>query len=310
MKAIGVIEFGGPEALGVHTLPDPHPGPGEARIRVRAAAVSPTDLGLRSGGYNTTNVEPPYIPGMDAAGVIDEVGENSTWKVGDQVMAIALPLSSKHGGAYVEYLIAPDDSIARIPAGASLEEAATLPMNGLTATQMLELAALQPGQTIAVTGAAGTLGNYLIQLAKIQGLTVVADAAPKDLELVQSLGADHIVDRGDGLADRIRGVFPEGVDAVADTALLHDAVVPALRDGGTFVSVRGWKGEPTRNIRFEAVSVSKEYHSQAKLDALRQAVEEGKLTARVAGILPAEDAAEAHRRVGAGGSRGRVVLTF
>jgi len=309
MKVIGVTEFGGPEALGVYTLPEPHPGPGEARIRVRAIAVSPTDLGLRAGAYDTTQAIPPYIPGMDASGVIDEVGEDSTWKIGDQVMALALPLST-HGGAYVEYLVAPDDSMSRIPAGASFEEAATVPMNGLTATQMLELAALRPGQTIAVTGAAGTLGNYLIQLAKIQGLTVIADAAPKDLALVQSLGADHIVDRGEGLADRIRSVFPEGVDAVADTALLHDAVVPALRDGGTFIAVRGWKGEPTRDIRFEAVWVHKEYHSKAKLDALRQAVEDGKLTARVAGILPAEDAAEAHRRVEGGGSRGRIVLTF
>jgi NADPH:quinone reductase len=309
VKAIGVIEFGGPDALGVHHLPEPHPGTGQVRIRVRAIAVSPTDAGLRRGGYDTTGFEPPYIPGMDAAGVIDEVGASSTWKVGDEVMAIALPLS-EHGGAYAEYLAAPDDSIARIPAGSTLEQASTVPMNGLTATQILELAALQPGQVIAVTGAAGTLGNYLIQLAKVQGLTVIADAAPKDLALVQSLGADHIVDRGDNLADRIRSVFPDGMDAVADTALLHEEIVPALGDGGVFISVRGWKGEPTRDIRFEAVSVLDEYHSQAKLDALRQAVEDGALTARVADVLPAEHADDAHRRVEAGGSRGRIVLTF
>ncbi|WP_284989537.1 NADP-dependent oxidoreductase [Arthrobacter sp. efr-133-TYG-120] len=309
MKAVGVIEFGGPEALGVHHLPEPHPGTGQVRIRVRAIAVSPTDVDLRRGGYNTAGFEPPYIPGMDAAGVIDEVGASSTWKVGDEVMAIALPLS-EHGGAYAEYLVAPDDSIARIPAGSTLEQASTVPMNGLTATQVLELAALQPGRVIAVTGAAGTLGNYLIQLAKVQGLTVIADAAPKDLAMVQSLGADHIVDRGDNLADRIRSVFPDGVDAVADTALLHEEIVPALSDGGVFISVRGWKGEPTRDMRFEAVSVSDEYHSQAKLDALRQAVEDGALSARVADVLPAEHADEAHRRVEAGGSRGRIVLTF
>lgn len=293
----------------VQDLPEPHPGEKEVRIRVRAAAVSPTDTNVRTGAYDMSQVEAPYMPGMDAAGVVDEVGDGSVWEVGDEVMAIALPLG-QHGGAYVEYLVAPDDSIARIPTTSTLEEASTIPMNGLTAVQILELAALRPGQVIAVTGAAGTLGNYTIQLAKQQGLTVVADAAPKDRDLVQGLGADHILDRGEDLAGRIREIFPDGVDAVADTALLHDDVVPALRDGGVFISVRGWKGEPTRSIRFEAVWVFDEYRSQAKLDGLRQAVEDGVLTPRMAHTLPAEDAPEAHRRLEAGGVRGRIVLTF
>ncbi|MUK00593.1 zinc-binding dehydrogenase [Vibrio cholerae] len=309
MKAIGVTEFGGPEALTVQNLPDPHPGGNEVRVRVRAFAVSPTDVNVRTGAYDMSQSEAPYLPGMDAAGVIDEVGPGSVWEVGAEVMAIALPLG-QHGGAYAEYLVAPDDSIARIPKGSTLEEAASIPMNGLTAVQILELAALRPGQVIAVTGAAGTLGNYTIQLAKQQGLTVVADAAPKDRDLVQGLGADHILDRGEDLAGRIREIFPDGIDAIADTALLHDEVVPALKDAGVFISVRGWKGEPTRSIRFEAVWVFDEYHSQTKLDALRQAVEDGVLTPRVADILPAEDAPEAHRRMEEGGVRGRLVLTF
>jgi NADPH:quinone reductase-like Zn-dependent oxidoreductase len=88
MRAVGVVEFGGPEALGIHDIPEPHPGANEVRIHVRAVAVSPTDLGLRNGGYDTTNAEPPHIPGMDAAGVIDELGEGSTWQIGDEVMAL------------------------------------------------------------------------------------------------------------------------------------------------------------------------------------------------------------------------------
>lgn len=309
MKAIGVSEFGGPEALTVHDVPEPHAGAEEVRIQVRAIAVSPTDAGIRTGSYDMSRSEAPYVPGMDAAGVIDEVGDGSVWAVGDEVMAIALPLSDR-GGAYVEYLVAADDSIARIPASTSFEEASTIPMNGLTAVQALELAALEPGQVLAVTGAAGTLGNYTVQLAKQQGLTVVADAASKDRDLVQGLGADQVLERGDDLAGRIREIFPDGVDAVLDTALLHDDVVPALRDAGVFISVRGWKGEPTRNIRFEAAWVFDEYHSQSKLDGLRQAVEDGVLTPRVADVLPAEEAAEAHRRMEAGGVRGRTVLTF
>jgi NADPH2:quinone reductase len=309
MKAVGFMEFGGPEVLGVHHLPDPHPGAGEVRIRVRAAAVNPTDVSRRTGLLGTGRGRPPHLPGAEAAGVIDELGPGSTWQLGDAVMAMAIPMS-EHGGAYAEYLIAPDDSIARVPADTSLERAATLPMNGLTAAQILQLMSLRPGQSIAVTGAAGMVGNYLVQLAKRQGLVVIADAAPKDVALVQSLGADHVLARGDDLADRIRAVFPDGVDAVADTALLHEKVVPALRDGGVFVSLRRWKGEPARNIRYEAAWVYDDYHSAAKLDALRQAVEDGALTLRVADVLPAEEAAEAHRRVEAGGVRGRIVLTF
>jgi NADPH2:quinone reductase len=100
------------------------------------------------------------------------------------------------------------------------------------------------------------------------------------------------------------------VDAVADTALLHERAVPALRDGGVFVSLRRWQGEPIRGIRYKAVWVYDDYHSQAKLDTLRQAVEDRALTPRVAGVLPALNAADAHRRVEAGGSRGRIVLKF
>ena len=309
MRAVGFLEFGGPDVLGVHDLPAPHPGPGEVRIRVRAAAVNPTDISLRTGLFGTGGRRPPYIPGVDAAGVIDELGAGSAWQIGDEVMTMALALS-EHGGAYAEYLIAADDSVARIPTGASIEQASTLPMNGLTATQILELTSLLPGQIIAVTGAAGTVGNYLVQLAKRQGLIVIADAAARDLTLVRSLGPDHIIERGDDTAAQIRAVFPEGVDAVADTALLHEKALPALRDGGVFVSLRRWKGEPTRDIRYEAAWVADEYHSAAKLAALGRAVEDGELTPRVADVLPAEKAAEAHRRIEAGGTRGRIVLTF
>jgi NADPH2:quinone reductase len=309
MKVVGFTKFGGPEVLGVHEVPDPLPGPGEVRIRVRAAAVNPTDISRRTGLLGVEDSRPPYVPGADAAGVIDALGEGSSWRVGDAVMAMAVPMSGR-GGAYAEYLISPDDSIARIPANASIEQASTLPMNGLTAIQTLELMALRPGRIVAVTGAAGVLGNYLVQLAERHGLTVIADAAPKDVVLVRSLGADHIVQRGDDVVARIRAVFPDGVDAIADTALLHEKVVPALRDGGAFVSLRRWKGEPTRGIRYEAAWVYSEYHSQAKLDFLRQSVEDGTLTPRVARVMPAEEAGDAHRLVEAGGVRGRIVLTF
>lgn len=314
MKVIGVIEFGGPDALAIHEVEDPHAGLGEVRIKVRAFAVSPTDTGVRAGGRDLSQAgEPPYVPGMDAAGIVDEVGEGVTqWQTGDEVMALALPLRG-HGGAYVQALVASVDSIARIPSGTSLEEASTIPMNGLTAVQILEKAGLSAGQTLLVTGAPGLLGNYLVQLAEQQGIIVIADAADKDRALVESLGADHIVPRGDEFVAAVQAIAPHGVDAIADTALLHEQAVPLLREGGVFLAVRGWQGDGTPGIRFEQAMVFDEYHSQDKLDRLRQAVEDGVLTPRISEVLAASEpgaAADAHRRLEAGGTRGRFVLTW
>lgn len=191
-----------------------------------------------------------------------------------------------------------------------MDAAATLPMNGLTAVQILEKLDLPAGSVLAVTGAAGTLGNYLIQLAKEAGLTVVADASAQDRELVAALGADHVVGRGDDVAGRIRELFPDGVDALADAAVMNGWAAGAVRDGGGFATVRGWAGNPGRGITVHPILVGEEYSSGAKLDRLRALAEAGLLSPRIADVMPAERAAEAHRRLEAGGVRGRIVLTF
>ncbi|MFJ4073636.1 NADP-dependent oxidoreductase [Curtobacterium sp. NPDC089991] len=310
MQVVGVEQFGGPEALAVHEVPEPHAGAGSVRIQVQAFAVNPTDTGVRAGQRDSSQASPPYVPGMDAAGVIDEVGPDVTgWAVGDEVMAIALPLST-HGGAYVQELVAPVGSFTRIPRGTSLEAASTVPMNGLTALQILSLAGLSRGDTLAVTGAAGLLGNYVVQLAVAAGLTVIADAAPADEALVRSLGPAHIVPRGDGFAAAVRELVPDGVDALADAAVQRGVVVDAVRDGGVFLDVRGWSGDGSRGIRFVQVAVFSEYRSFDKLEQLRHAVEGGTVVPRVAEVLPASRAGEAHERLEAGGTRGRFVLTW
>ena len=136
MRAVAISRFGGPEVLEVVDLPEPHAGAGEVRIRVAAAAVNPTDTGLRS-GWNRRPLESPapHVPGMDAAGTIDEVGEGVSWSVGDEVMAIVLPTGPR-GGAYASLVVVPADSITHIPLNASLIEASTLPMNGLTVVDL------------------------------------------------------------------------------------------------------------------------------------------------------------------------------
>ena len=312
MRAVGVVQFGGPERLQVVDIPEPHPGLGEVRVRVYAAAVNPTDTGLRAGAYGTFLTDrgpPPYIPGMEAAGLISEVGRGVSWSVGDEVMLIARP-TEKHGGTYADHVVVPAESVVAKPAGADFAAASTLPMNGLTAWLTLNRLALAPGQTLAVTGAAGTYGGYVIQLAKAAGLRVIADAAEKDEALVRSFGPDDVVRRGDDVPERIRAVLPQGVDAVADGAVQNELVLPAIRDGGQLAVVRGWAAESERDIKVRKIFVGAAATNTAALDELRRNAEAGVLTLRVAQVLPAEQAVQAHKIFEAGGVRGRLVLDF
>ena len=312
MRAIGLFTHGGPEVLQIVDLPEVHAGPGEVRIRVHAATVNPTDVGVRNGARAEQKKAdpPPYVPGMEAAGIVDEVGSGvpDRLKLGDAVVAIVVPKGSH--GAYREQIALDARSVVRAPAGKTHAEAATLPMNGLTARLSLDLLKLSPGQVVAVTGAAGAYGGYVIQLAKAEGLTVIADASEKDEELVASLGADIVVRRGDDVASRFRSHFPQGVDGLADGAMLNERVIPAVRDGGAFTSIRGFLGVAQRDIHFTATFVRAYAQESEKLDRLRQQVEAGVLTLRVADIYPPERAADAHRRLEAGGVRGRLVIQF
>jgi len=311
MRAVGLMRHGGPEVLEVVDLPEVHAGPGQVRLRVQAAAVNPTDTLARNGSRaEQQKVDPPpYVPGMDAAGIVDEVGEGvTTVKVGDAVMAIVVPKGSH--GAYREQIVLNARSVVHAPAGTTPVEACTLPMNGLTARQSLDRLGLKPGQTLAVTGAPGAYGGYVVQLAKAEGLTVIVDAAEKDRALVESLGADIVVPRGGDFAAHIRAHFPDGVDGLADGALLNEAAIPAVKDGGSFTAIRGFEGVPQRGIRFTQTWVREYDGEYEKLDRLRQQAEAGVLTLRVAGTYPPERAAEAHRRLEAGGTRGRLVIVF
>ncbi|MCZ7421892.1 MULTISPECIES: NADP-dependent oxidoreductase [unclassified Micromonospora] len=327
MRAVGLHEFGGPEVLRVIELPEPHAGPGEVRVRVHAAAVNPSDILLRSGVHASAlaGVPGPYVPGMDVAGVVDEIGPGTVTdlSVGDRVMAMLLPVTptaegtlENSGGGYVEYVVRPASWVVRAPAGVSHEAAATLPMNGLTALLALDQLALAPGSTLAVVGAAGALGGYLVQMASNAGLTVVADAAPADEALVRESGAAIVVARGAEVVNGIRAHFPDGVDAVADVALLGTRLFNVVRDGGTLIQVRqadepgGYQAASTRGITVLTPFVPDYAGRTDKLDKIRRLAEAGVLIPRVAKTLPAAEAPDAHRRFAAGGVRGRLVLTF
>jgi NADPH2:quinone reductase len=311
-RAIGISAPGGPEVLDIIDRPVRDPGEGEVRIRVAAAAVNPTDIGLREMGGG--ELPPPWTPGMDAAGTIESVGPGLDGRlaVGDEVMAAVSP-RRPDGGAQAELLVVPAASVVTIPGGATLEQAATLPMNGLTARLGLEELGIGSGDVIAVSGGAGLLGSYVIPLAKQRGARVIADAKPADEELVRGFGADEVIPRSEDFAAAVRAVAPEGVDAVYDTALLNGDALGAIRDGGGLAVVRGWQpesGELERGIRLVRVMVVSVLERTDWLTELQRLAGAGRLVLRVAGTYAPEEAAEAHRVMEAGGLRGRAVIVF
>ena len=269
-------------------------GPGEVRISVKAAAVNPTDIGLRERG--TDGLAPPWIPGMDAAGVVDSVGPGvARVRAGQEVMAALTPRRPE-GGAQAELIVVPAVSVVPVPVGATLPQAATLPMNGLTARLGLEMLELEAGSSIAVSGGAGLLASYVIALATDRGIRVIADAGDGDAELVRSFGADVIVPRDDRFSEAVRAVAPGGVDAVFDTALLYRDAFPAIRDRGVIVVVRGWDhGETERNIEIQAVMVGTALDRTDWLEDLGAFAADGRIALRVAGEYPPEEVAAAHR---------------
>ena len=314
MKAIGLTEFGGPELLKVVELSEPEPGPGEIRIRVHAVGVNPTDITFRSGGRaaQLAQYPAPYVPGVDAAGIVDKLGPEPDGRlaVGDRVSAFVVPIGPR-GGSYAEYIVVPQASVVPTPLNASIWQAATLLLNATTARLALHTLGLAAGQTVAIVGGAGAVGGYAIQLAKGErGLTVLTSASAADEQLVRSLGADLVVEANGDVAGAIRRELPDGAPGLIDGAALDEAILPAVTDGGRLATLKGWSGPAERNISIHPISSFDFATDTALFDRVRQLAEDGVLTLRVAEVMPAEQAGKAHRRLAAGGVRGRLVLDF
>ena len=312
MKAVGIMKHGGPEALEILEVDEVDAGPGQIRIKNFAAAVNPVDVSVRNGSMAEMQKinPPPYVPGMDAAGIIDQIGKGvqTDLKEGDSVMAMVVP-NGNHG-AYREQIVLDQNAVVRAPKDSSHIQASTLPMNSLTARLSLDLLDLQKGQVLAVTGAPGAYGGYVVQLAKEDGLIVIADSNDNDRALLESLGVDIIVPRGESFADNIRKEFPEGVDGIADGALLNEQAIAAVKDGGSFTSVRGFKGEPQRDINFTATWVTAYDCKKDILEKLKLQAEEEIISLRVNQAVSMDKASLAHETLEAGGSRGRMVIEF
>ena len=311
MRAVAFREYGGPEVLEVLELPDPEPGPGQVRIRVAAATVNPSDTLFRSGGLaRGIDGPPPWVAGLELAGVVDAVGEGTGYEPGERVAAMTRFLPHGRGAQSELLVLDAESSLARVPEGLDLVEAATVPMSGLTVRLLLDTLELPPGSTVAVTGAAGAVGGYAVELAAAEGLRVVGIASAADETLVRELGADEFVPRGDRSFAAVRELVPGGVDALIDAAVLGAPVLEAVRDGGRVGALRPFKGESERDIAIDLVSVRTYLDRADRLAALLDRAARGGLRLRVAETFPPERAAEAHEKLDAGGLRGRPVIVF
>lgn len=257
-----MTQYGGPEALHEIDVPTEELSAAHVRIAVSYAAVNPTDTAIRAGmRSNAAHAPSPgEVPGMDIAGTVADVSPGADLAVGDKVVGLVLP-SGTHG-AYREEIVLPLGSVVRSPEHLS---AATLPRTAMTARRALDLFALD-----------------LVQLAKAEGLTVIADAAPKDEELVRSLGPDDVVPRGDDVANHIRRIAPHGVDGLADASVQSELVLPAVKEGGAVATFRGYREDGSRQLRVEPVMVADVIEERAMLAELRDHAQNGVLTLNVA----------------------------
>ncbi|TQJ75652.1 NADP-dependent oxidoreductase [Streptomyces sp. SLBN-31] len=294
MRAAVVQTFGGPEAVEVVETELPEPGARQIRIKVAAATLNPVDAGVREGFFGGAGKQIGF--GWDVAGTVDTTGVATAWSAGDRVVALD-PGMVRPVGTHAEYVVVDTDAVAKAPVTVDAVHASTLPLNALTAAQALDLLELSEGQSLLVTGAAGAVGGFAVQLAARRGVSVTAQARAGDEELVRSLGAAHFTSGPVGAGT---------VDAVLDAAVLGEAALEWVRDGGAYVGVRPG-GEPAsvRGVRTTSVAVRPDGARLAELAAL---VDQGVLTLRVAETYPLDDVAKAHARLAEGGFRGRLVL--
>ena len=216
MRAMTYDTYGGTDVLSLTQQPLPKVGPSEVLVRVRSASVNPVDWKLMSGGLDAVmHAVFPVVPGWDVSGVVEAVGfDTSEFAVGDEVMAYNRK-DYLHGGTFAELTTVPVRSLAKKPASLSWDEAAGLPLAGLTAWQLLTRLEVGEGDTVLIHAAAGGVGSLGVQIAKALGARVIGTASAGNHDRLRELGAEP-VEYGDGVVDRVRALAPDGVDVVAD----------------------------------------------------------------------------------------------
>jgi NADPH:quinone reductase-like Zn-dependent oxidoreductase len=282
----------------VEDVAPPELGPADVRIKVAAAAVNPVDVGVLRGPVRAlAGLPDPVGLGWDVSGTIAGVGREVTGLApGDRVAGILHVIGLKPTiGSHADETVLPADAVARVPDGLDLVDAASVPLNALTARQALDLFGPAHGRRLLVTGGAGAVGGHAIVLATRAGWRVTALARNSDAEFVTRAGAEFTTE--------LPGA---SFDAVLDAAVLLETALAAVRDGGTFVGVApGSPVAPERGITVHTVTVEPD---SAAIAELLQLAADGTLDVRVAGRVPLQEAAKAYDMVAGGGQRGRWLL--
>lgn len=310
MKAAVYTEFGAAEKVRITSVPVPEVKEGEVLVRIKAAGVNPVDVAIREGYLSSfIPVSFPAIPGWDVAGVIEERGYAARkFEIGDEVYGYARRPVVQYG-TFAEYIVIPESYLALKPKTLSFEEAAGIPLVGLTAYQSLfDAGELQENQSVLILGASGGIGTMGIQLAKDKGATVVGVASGKNHAYMRELGADFAVDyQAEDLAGEVRKFIPEGVDLIFDAASGETLKrsVGALKSGGRLVSILSHGEDLPKDFSFKYVFV--EPHSR-ELCLLAAKAEEGKLKVPELHTFPLEETVAAMKEIESHHTRGKIVI--
>jgi NADPH:quinone reductase-like Zn-dependent oxidoreductase len=283
MRAVYYEKFGSAEVLKTGQLDIPDVKEGEVLVRVKSAAINPVDAAVRQGYMKAfLPYEFPIIPGWDVAGIVEERGFSARrFNVGDEVYAYARrPMV--HFGTFAEYIVLPESYHALRPKSLSFEEAAGIPLVGLTAYQCLYAAGnLQQGQTVLILGASGGVGSIGIQLVKAKSAHAIGVASEKNHPYMKTLGADETIDYKEvNISEAVKQIVPEGVDLIFDCAsgeTLHQSL-SALKPTGKLVSILNRRDNIEKSINFQYVFVEP---NATQLTHLCQLGEEGKLKVHV-----------------------------
>src|SRR5882757_2033704 len=304
MKAVVAHEYGAPEVLKFEDVPRPEPNEDEALVRVIASSVNPADPLTLSGKYaKEFGTHLPLIAGYDIAGVVEKTGANVTkLKVGDAVYGYPT-----FGGGWADYVTVKESEVAAKPKSLNFVESAAVPMGALTAWQALvDVAKLQPGQTILIHGGSGGVGSFAIQIAKARGARVIATASTANQDLLKQLGADLAVDYTKTKFEDVAKNVDAVLDPVGKETLARSYGV--VKKGGIVMSLVA-SPDPVeckkREIRGAGISA----HADADdLTEIAQLVDAGKIKPIVTEILPLTDAVKAQQQAATHHTRGKVVL--
>lgn len=309
MKAIRIHGYGDRSVLRGENAPEPSLLPHDVLVRVRAAGVNPADWQFRRGDFQA--VAPlrfPAILGWDVAGTVARAGPEARGFVpGEAVFAMC---DMGRDGAYAEFVAVRDEHLAPAPRSLSLEHCAAVPLSALTAWQALfDLGQLQPGQTVLVHGAAGSVGLFAVQMARARGAHVVSTASPANHTWLQSLGAERCLDYS----------LPRWTEGVRDVDLVLDgAGGPArkelwsvLRPAGTFVAIAMPPADPTAaESQGYRATTAQVVPSGERLRQIASMIDAGQLQVFVDSVFPLEDVAAAHQRSESRHARGKVLLSI